>query len=152
MVMKFAKNIGLAGVASLLLTGCTYQPPPVNLTAPAHYTLSVIDGAHRRSAIDVPIPASSNILSDTQVLVDSVGPWSLKPNKTGTINEIIINGPMYNVNVMSNQLVIRFHNDPNQVGAVHTPITRQQYQQIRRDAMVIIQPGEWKKITYGPNP
>ncbi len=152
MVTKCAKRIVLAGVTGLLLTGCTYQQPPVDLTAPAHFTLSVIDGTHRRSAIDVPIPASSNILPDTQALISSVGPWSLKPDETGTLNEVIINGPMYDVNVMSDQLVIRFHHDPNQVGAVSTPITRQQYDQIRSDAMVTVQPDQWKKITYGSNP
>ncbi len=150
-MIKFAQRIVLAGVAGLMLTGCTYQQPPVDLTAPSHFTLSVIDGTHRRSAIDVPIPASSNILPDTQALISSAGPWSMKPDKTGTLNEVMINGPMYDVNVMSDQLVIRFHHDPNQVGAVTTPITRQQYDQIRSDAMVTVQPDQWKKITYGPN-
>jgi hypothetical protein len=151
-VIKLTKHIVLAGVAGLLLTGCTYQQPPVDLTAPAHFTLTMIDGTHRRSAIDVPIPESSNILADTQSLISSVGPWSLKPDETATLNEIIIKGPMYDVNVMSDDLVIRFHNDPKQVGAVSTPITRQQYDQIRSDALVTIQPNQWKKITYGPNP
>lgn len=142
----------LAGIFGLLLVGCTYQQPPVDLTAPSHYTLSVIDGAQRRSAIDVPIPASSNILPDTQALISSVGPWSMKGDETGTLNEVIINGPMYDVNVMSDRLVIRYHHDPNQVGAVTAVITRQQYDKIRSDAMVTVQPDQWKKITYGPNP
>lgn len=149
--MKFAKNLAIAGIAGLLLTGCTYQPPPVDLTAPANFTLTMIDGVNRRSAIDVPIPASSTILSDTQALIDSVGPWSLKVNKSATLNEVIINGPMYDVNVMSSELVVWFHNDPNQIGAVSAAITRQQYQQIRADAMAAIQPDQWKKVTYGPN-
>ncbi len=152
MVMKCVKHIVLVGVAGMLLTGCTYQQPPVDLTAPSHFTLTVIDGTHRRSAINVPIPASSNLLPDTQALIRSSGPWSMKPDETGTLNEVIINGPMYDVNVMSDQLVIRFHHDPNQVGAVSTAITRQQYDQIRQDAMVTVQPDQWKKITYGPNP
>jgi hypothetical protein len=142
----------LAGIFGLLLVGCTYQQPPVDLTAPSHYTLSVIDGAQRRSAIDVPIPASSNILPDTQALISSVGPWSMKGDETGTLNEVIINEGMYDVNVMSDRLVIRYHHDPNQVGAVTAVITRQQYDKIRSDAMVTVQPDQWKKITYGPNP
>lgn len=151
-VAKFSKRMILASVVGLLLVGCTYQKPPVDLTAPSHFTLSVIDGAQRRSAIDVPIPASSNVLPDTQALINSVGPWSLKGDETGTLNEVIVNGPMYDVNVMSDRLVIRFHNDPNQVGAVTAVITRQQYDQIRSDAMVTVQPNQWKKITYGSNP
>ena len=152
MVKTLAKNSALAGIAALLLTGCTYQPPPVDLNAPANFTLTMIDGSSRRSAIAVPIPASSTILPDTQSLINSVGPWSLKADKAATLNEVIINGPMYDVNVMSTELVIRFHNDPDQVGAVSTPITRQQYQQIRADALAAIKPDQWKKITYGPNP
>ena len=152
MIAKSSKRMILAGIFGLLPAGCTYQQPPVDLTAPSHYTLSVIDGAQRRSAIDVPIPASSNILPDTQALISSVGPWSMKGDETGTLNEVIINGPMYDVNVMSDRLVIRFHHDPNQVGAVTAVITRQQYDQIRGDAMVTVQPDQWKKITYGPNP
>ena len=152
MIAKFSKRMILAGVVGLLLAGCTYQQPPVDLTAPSHFTLSVIDGTQRRSAIKVPIPASSNILPDTQALISSVGPWSMKADETGTLNEVIINGPMYDVNVMSDRLVIRFHHDPNQVGAVTAVITRQQYDQIRGDAMVTVQPNQWKKITYGPNP
>ncbi len=152
MVMKCVKRVVLVGIAGLLLTGCTYQQPPVDLTAPSHFTLTVIDGTHRRSAINVPIPASSNLLPDTQALIRSSGPWSMKPDETGTLNEVIINGPMYDVNVMSDQLVIRFHHDQNRVGAVSTAITRQQYDQIRQDAMVTVQPDQWKKITYGPNP